>query len=80
MANSVREAITTIENAGKYLVESRKLHQFCDLDVTDAARANNPDVQALALLSVVLAAICGVIDDGWVEKAKSALGLENHHA
>lgn len=72
-------AILTLENAGKYIVKSYNLRNECELSATQAARHENPNVQALAVISIGLA---GVIfngidgsEDGWVLEAKAALGI-----
>jgi hypothetical protein len=70
-------AIQAIENAGIYLVRSRNLEGECRLNATEAARSDNPDVQALAIFSVALAEVTGAKDDGWVKEIKSTLQLPN---
>src|ERR1700730_18895904 len=71
--NVANSAISKIENAGKYLVKSRALRKECQLTATQAAHSRNPDVQALALLSLVLAEITGQQNELWCLEVKAAL-------
>lgn len=70
----MQEQVGTLERAGKYLVKTRNLRKECALSATQAARSDNPEVQALAVISVALAEAVGAKDDGWVGKIKQELG------
>lgn len=60
------EAITKLEHAGKYIVKSRSLQAACCcFSAVDGANSDNPDLQALAVISVALARVVGAQDNGW---------------
>jgi hypothetical protein len=70
------EGIGIVTNAGKYLVESRGLLDAAgSLTAVEAAHSPNPEIQAFAILSVLLARLTGANDDGWVSDICSALGI-----
>lgn len=68
--------ISAIDGAGKHLVKSRNLQDAAaSLTAVQAAHSSDPDVQALAVLSVLLARVTGAQHDGWVLEICSTLGL-----
>lgn len=73
----MQQAISKLEHAGKYIVKSRRLEAAClCFTAVDGANSNNPDLQALAVISVALARVVGAQDDGWTGKVCTRLGLQ----
>jgi hypothetical protein len=73
------KAVRILEHAGKHLVKSRGSEVYGaarSLNATQAARSTNPDVQALAVLSVLLYRAVGSQQDGWVDEITAILGME----
>lgn len=68
--------IRSLEHAGKYIVKSRGLIAECEkLSAIDGANSDNPGLQALAVISVALARVLGVRDDGWTNTICNRLGV-----
>lgn len=71
------KAISTLENAGRYILLSRDLESTLgNLSAVDAAQSDNADLNSLALIAVLMAKVVGAPDDdGWQEKVRSQLGV-----
>lgn len=75
------DALRTLEHAGKYLVKTRNLiTEARTFTATAAAESRNPDVQALAVLSVLVFRVGAALSrrmkhDGWVDDICEALNL-----
>lgn len=74
--NSTHKAITTLENAGKYLCKSRNLQDaVVHYNASQASKSENPEIQVFAILAVLLARVVGSNDDGWVSSICSTLNI-----
>jgi hypothetical protein len=72
----IRAAIGKIERAGKHIVKTRPniLPQVkANISALEAAASDNADLQALALLSVLMVRVTNSRDDGWVSKVERTL-------
>jgi hypothetical protein len=76
MSQAIHQAIGLLEDAGKYLVKTRGAHVHAAAQAftaTDASESTDPDIQALAIFSVLLARVTGAQDDGWVATVEQNL-------
>jgi hypothetical protein len=70
------DAVTTIQNAGKYLVKSRRLEKIVvNVNAVEGSHYDHPDVQALSIFAVLIARVTGVRHDGWVFQICDNLGI-----
>lgn len=71
-----QNAVDILTRAGRYLFASRNLRREAgNLTALNAAHHADPDVQAFAVLSVLIYRIVGRKHDGWVTKIERTLNL-----
>ena len=75
-----KRATRILSEAGKHLVKANlwsleHVHALKTFTAIDGSKSQNPDIQALALISVLIARVIEVKDDGWVAIACQNLGL-----
>ncbi len=71
-------AVRKLERAGKYLVKTRPAILAAvktNVSAVEAAESDNPDLHALALLSILLLRVCGNKHDGWATRVEQKLSV-----